>query len=58
MQELMSGGATVLFVSHDLDKIAEMCDEVVWLERGKVIKIGPAKQLCEEYSKKQLESKQ
>ncbi len=58
MQELMSGGATVLFVSHDLDKIAEMCDEVVWLERGKVVKIGPAKELCEEYSKKQLESKQ
>lgn len=49
MKELMSGGATVLFVSHDIEKIEEMCDEVVWLDHGKVVKIGPAKEICEEY---------
>lgn len=49
MKELMSGGATVLFVSHDIEKIEEMCDEVVWLEKGKIVKTGPAKQICEEY---------
>ena len=53
MQELMSGGATVLFVSHDLEKIEEMCDRVVWLEKGIVKKCGKAKEVCSAYKKAQ-----
>lgn len=53
MKELMSGGATVLFVSHDLDKIEEMCDKVLWLEKGKVKMIGDTKDICSEYRKAQ-----
>ena len=32
MMELMAGGTTVLYVSHNLDQIREMCNRVVWLE--------------------------
>ena len=46
MKELMSGGATVLFVSHDLEKIEEMCDEVIWLDHGKILMQGEAKEIC------------
>ena len=53
MKELMSGGATVLFVSHDIDKIEEMCDKVIWLEQGKVVAEGSAKQICNKYRKAQ-----
>ena len=53
MKELMSGGATVLFVSHSLDKIEEMCDRVIWLEKGNVIKIGETSEVCEAYRKAQ-----
>jgi len=53
MKELMFGGATVLFVSHNIEKIEEMCDTVVWLERGKVVMIGPAKEICGAYKEKQ-----
>ena len=53
MQELMSGGATVLFVSHALDKIEEMCDHVVWLDKGKVKMYGDAKKVCKAYKKAQ-----
>ncbi|MBQ6478092.1 MAG: ABC transporter ATP-binding protein [Erysipelotrichaceae bacterium] len=53
MKELMSGGATVLFVSHNLEKIEEMCDVVIWLERGKVVMNGPAKEVCKAYREKQ-----
>ena len=53
MQELMSGGATVLFVSHDLKKIEQLCDHVVWLEKGKVKQYGDTKEVCEAYKKAQ-----
>ncbi len=53
MQELMSGGATVLFVSHDLEKIEEMCDHVVWLDKGKVKQYGDATEICKAYKKAQ-----
>lgn len=53
MKELMSGGATVLFVSHDINKIEEMCDQVVWLEQGKVVAQGKAKTICNKYRKAQ-----
>ena len=49
MKELMSGGATVLFVSHDLDKIEEMCDEVIWLDHGKILMRGEAKEICKAF---------
>ena len=53
MKELMSGGATVLFVSHDLEKIEEMCDKVIWLDHGKVIMFGNTKEVCDDYKKAQ-----
>ena len=49
MKELMSGGATVLFVSHDLDKIEEMCDEVIWLDHGRILMQGEAKEVCNSF---------
>ena len=35
MLDLMSGGTTVLFVSHMISQIREMCDTVVWLIMAK-----------------------
>ena len=34
--------------------IEELCDRVVWLEHGKIIKVGNTKEICREYYKKQL----
>lgn len=49
MLELMGGGTTVLFVSHSLDQIREMCTQVIWLEHGRVRAIGPTEAVCGEY---------
>ena len=49
MKELMSGGTTVLFVSHDLNQIREMCDRVVWLDHGQVKMFGETKPVCDAY---------
>lgn len=49
MLELMGGGTTVLFVSHSLDQIREMCDRVIWLEHGNVRMIGETETICNNY---------
>ena len=54
MMEMIKGGTTVLYVSHSLESIKDLCDRVVWIEHGKVIKIGPAKKIIEEYYKAQM----
>ena len=50
MMEMISGGTTVLFVSHSINQIKKMCDRVLWLEHGVVQKIG-GKEVCDEYIK-------
>lgn len=54
MLEMIKGGTTVLYVSHSLDSIQELCDKVVWLEHGQIVKMGKTKELCKEYYKKQM----
>lgn len=54
MLQMIKGGTTVLYVSHSLESIKELCDRVVWLEHGKIIKIGESKPICEEYYEKQM----
>ena len=49
MMELMSGGTTVLFVSHDMNQIREMCNRVVWLDGGTVRLQGPTDEVCSQY---------
>ena len=49
MLELMQGGTTVLFVSHTMSQIREMCDRVLWLDHGTVKMIGPTQEVCDAY---------
>ncbi|MCI6676432.1 MAG: ABC transporter ATP-binding protein [Clostridiales bacterium] len=49
MMELMSGGTTVLFVSHDLGQIRQMCNRVVWLDNGTTRMVGDTKDVCDAY---------
>lgn len=52
MMELMSGGTTVLFVSHSLPQIRNMCNRVVWLDHGRVRAFGNTKNVCDNYEAK------
>lgn len=49
IQEMMSGGTTVLIVSHSIQQIERLCDRVIWLEKGKIRAIGQTKEICDEY---------
>ena len=49
MAELMSGGTTVILVSHSIDQIERMCDRVTWLEKGRVRMTGTTAEVCAAY---------
>lgn len=50
MMELMSGGTTVLLVSHDIRQIRKLCNRVVWLDHGQLKMSGPTMEVCDAYA--------
>lgn len=40
---------TLFFVSHDTAAVINLCDQVLWLEQGRLREAGPAKEVCEHY---------
>jgi ABC-type polysaccharide/polyol phosphate transport system ATPase subunit len=54
MMEMIKGGTTVLYVSHSLESIKDLCTRVIWLEHGQIVKIGDTIQICDEYYEKQM----
>jgi len=57
IEELKDNGVTILYVSHDLASVKEMCDKVLWLEKGKAKMFGDCVTVCNEYSNALLASK-
>lgn len=52
MKELISDEKrTVIIVSHSLGTIKELCDEVLWLDDGKILEIGDPKEIVDKYQK-------
>jgi lipopolysaccharide transport system ATP-binding protein len=50
MQQVSTGGRTVLFVSHNLAAVENLCRRGVVLERGTVVYQGPAKEAVRQYT--------
>lgn len=49
MTEVLSGGTTLLYVSHNLGEIRRLCDHVIWLNKGNVVAIGDTEEICNQY---------
>jgi ABC-type polysaccharide/polyol phosphate transport system ATPase subunit len=49
MNGFRENGVTILFVSHSLDSVEELCDEVLWLENGRIRGYGAAADVIGEY---------
>ncbi len=43
IQELWDEKTTVLFVSHDLEMVADSCERLIWLDKGEIKYIGEVK---------------
>lgn len=49
MREVGASGRTVLFVSHDMQSVARLCNRAIWLKNGGITKDGPASEVIGEY---------
>lgn len=49
MLDLMGSGTTVLFVSHNINQIKEMCNRVIWLDKGQIKMIGNTNEVTNAY---------
>lgn len=49
MEELMMSNRTVLIVSHATDTLKKFCDEILWINDGKYMKLGSTDEVLEKY---------
>lgn len=49
MKKLMSGGTTVLFVSHDINTIRRLCSRAIWFDKGQLMLDGDVDTVGERY---------
>ncbi len=49
MEEMMSGGTTVILVSHDEDMVKKICRHAAWINKGKLMCTGNSTDVTEQY---------
>lgn len=49
LREFQAGGGTLVFVSHSSAAVVNLCRRAIWLEQGRVVMDGPAKEVSEAY---------
>lgn len=51
MNKMLSGGTTLLFVSHNVDTVRKLCDHAIWLDHGVTKMAGEVNKVCDAYMK-------
>ncbi len=51
IEEMRKKGTTIILVSHSMTQVREICQEVVWLEKGKIRAIGEVQEITAQYEK-------
>ena len=46
---MLQGGTTLLYVSHDINSVKDLCDHAIWLDHGVVKMSGPVEEVAAEY---------
>ncbi len=55
-KQMADKGRTIVLVSHSLEMIESICNRVIWLENGSIIRDGNPKAICSEYQRTMYES--
>lgn len=52
VKSMIKNDVTVLFVSHSIDQVLDLCNKAVLLEKGRLVKYGSAKEIADLYKAK------
>lgn len=52
IEELLSGGTTLLFVSHSADQVKQLCKKAIWLDHGNMMAYGDTSEVYSMYEQK------
>jgi ABC-2 type transport system ATP-binding protein len=50
-------GIAILFVSHDMEQVKDICNRVLWLDHGKIQRYGDTHEIISEYIERQTKVK-
>ena len=53
MQEMLKGGTTLLFVSHNIEEVRRLCTHAIWIDKGVARMQGEVKEVCDAYMQEQ-----
>ena len=49
MTEMLSGGTTLLYVSHNINEVKRLCDHAIWIDKGITRMQGDVNAVCDAY---------
>ena len=49
MSDITGGGRTVIFVSHQMNAIQELCSQCLWLDQGRLVQLGSPREVVGAY---------
>ncbi len=49
IRSFQRAGKTILLASHALDQMKELCQRALWLDHGRVMRIGPVAEVVQDY---------
>ena len=49
MEQMLSGGTTLLFVSHSIEQVKQLCKRAIWIDHGHLRGDGPSAEVCDAY---------
>ena len=49
MRNIMRGDTSLLFVSHSVEQVRDLCDKAIWLDHGNIVNTGEVNEICDQY---------
>lgn len=53
MNDMLSSGTTLMYVSHSTEEVKNLCDHALWLNKGTMVMQGKASEVCDAYMETQ-----
>lgn len=49
MREMINKAELIVMVSHDMNSLTKLCDHGIWMDHGRIMKVGPMREVIDAY---------